>query len=75
VLQTALSSSLSHSQLRNIHISAVSVMCQCGYDKHFESLLMTEMVGKLQKEMEAAQAADKTGEQVQLKERIYRLQE
>lgn len=52
-------------------MSAVALMCQCGYDKFFESILL-DMIGKLQKEMDKA-GAEKPGEQVQLKERIYRL--
>jgi hypothetical protein len=71
VLQTALSSYATHHSLRNIHVSAVALMCQCGYDKYFESILL-DMIGKLQKEMDQA-GAEKPGEQVQLKERIYRL--
>ncbi len=54
-------------------MSSVALMCQCGYDKYFEPLL-AEMIEKLKVDMEAA-GADKPGEQVTIKERIYRLQE
>jgi hypothetical protein len=38
VLQVALSS-YGHSKLRNIHVSAVTLMCECGFTEKFESLI------------------------------------
>lgn len=68
VLQMALSS-YGHGTLRNIHVSAVALMCQCGYER-FEALI-TEMMAPLKAEMEAS--GDNPGTQVTLKEKINRL--
>jgi hypothetical protein len=50
ILQVALSST-GHSNLRNIHVSSVSLMCELGYDK-FEEMIK-DMIEPLRLKMEA----------------------
>lgn len=71
VLKAALSSH-GHGNLRNIHVSAITLMCELGWE-NFERILANEIIGPLQADMAAKK--DNPGLQVQLKERINRLQD
>ena len=46
-------SSYGHTTLRNVHVSSVTLMCECGYDQLFD-VIITEMIAPLKVDMDAS---------------------